>query len=130
MAEPGLSYRYTCPQCGGNFSIELEKIPPVQARFGCPGCRHLMNFPSRDEARVYATLAQSATPPAAGRPPARRPAAALDESPSGAGPAEGARFRIEKAGFEKDVFDRRAMRNLIRTGEVTENDRIRLDDAD
>jgi hypothetical protein len=129
LAEPGLSYRYTCPQCAGNFSIELEKIPPVQARFGCPGCRHLMNFPSRDEARVYATLAQSAPAPAAGRSSARPAVAALDESPAGAGPAEGTRFRIEKAGFKGDVFDRRAMRNLIRTGEVTENDRVRMDDA-
>ena len=127
--EPALSYRYTCPQCAGSFSIELEKIPTVQARFGCPGCRHLMNFPSRDEARVYARLAKSAPPPASGRSPAR-PATALDESPAGAGPAEGARFRIEKAGFEGEVFDRRAMSNLIRTGEVTENDRIRMDKGD
>ena len=39
------------------------------------------------------------------------------------------RFRIEKPGFQSDVFDRRGMRNLIRTGEVLETDRIRVDEA-
>ena len=32
--------------------------------------------------------------------------------------------------WETDVFDRRAMRNLIRSGEVQENDRVRVDDAE
>ena len=36
---------------------------------------------------------------------------------------------MEKSGFEEDEYDRRAIRNLIRTGEVTENDWIRVDFA-
>src|SRR5689334_21917827 len=42
-------------------------------------------------------------------------------------PPETARFRIEKLGFEADEYDRRAIRNLIRTGEVSENDWVRVD---
>jgi hypothetical protein len=42
-------------------------------------------------------------------------------------PPESARFRIEKPGFESDEYDRRALRNLIRTGEIGENDFIRVD---
>ena len=128
--ESGLSYRFTCPKCAGNFSIELDKIPSVRARFGCPNCRQPMDFPSRDEARARATPAQGAPAPAAGRSSPPIAVTALDEKAAAAGPAEGMRFRIEKAGFASDVFDRRAMRNLIRAGEVTQNDRIRMDDAD
>ncbi len=49
------------------------------------------------------------------------------EEGSGAG-SENVRFRVDKAGFEADVFDRRAMRNLIRSGEVDEKDRVRMDE--
>jgi hypothetical protein len=38
------------------------------------------------------------------------------------------RFRVNKPGFESDVYDRRGIRNLIRTREVLETDRIRVDD--
>jgi hypothetical protein len=126
-----------------------------------------MDFPSREEARIYARLqtaqptppppaaaaASSPAPPAASpvRPPARAPKAAPPPTSSYAGaPAPGAlrdspaaglvvedtsaadnvRFRIEKAGFETDVFDRRAIRNLIRTGEISETDRVRVDSAE
>jgi hypothetical protein len=42
-------------------------------------------------------------------------------------PPETARFRVDKAGFESDEYDRRALRNLIRTGEIGESDLIRVD---
>ena len=130
MTEPGLSYSFTCPNCGGNFSIELDRIPPVQARFRCPSCREPMDFPSRDEARVYASLKAGHAP--ADATPERHSSGAdvavLDET--GTGPGEEAHFRIEKPGFERDVFDRRGLRNLIRAGEVDASDRIRVDDAD
>jgi hypothetical protein len=37
---------------------------------------------------------------------------------------------VEKPGFESDVFDRRGIRNLIRTGEVVEADLLRVDDSE
>jgi predicted Zn finger-like uncharacterized protein len=128
MEASGLSYSFTCPKCGGSFSIELDRIPPVQARFRCPTCKQPMDFPSRDEARVYATLARGTPPPTATRPSAPRAVAPLDDSATG--PADTTRFRIEKTGFESDVFDRRGLRNLIRAGEVSSDDRIRVDEAD
>lgn len=131
MAASGLSYSFTCPGCRGSFSIELERIPPVQARFRCPSCKQPMDFPSRDEARVYASLAQRGETPA---PPGGRPSAPAGapktDAPTGAPQGEGTRFRIEKPGFESDVFDRRGVRNLIRAGELKDGDRIRVDDAD
>ena len=71
------------------------------------------------------------------------PASAVKEAPSakaarvatapvaaGNGAAgEGLRFRVEKPGFQTDVFDRRGIRNLIRTREVLETDRIRVDES-
>ena len=61
-------------------------------------------------------------------PSARRNAAlTLDEA---GGPTADTRFRVEKPGFEADVFDRRSIRQLIRTAEVLENDRIRIDDGE
>ena len=145
MADSDLSYTFTCPSCAGNFSILLERIPPVQARFRCPHCKQPMDFPSRDEARVYARLQEKPPPapaaPAPARALARGPgptAAAARESPAippvhleegaGAG-SENVRFRVDKPGFEVDVFDRRAMRNLIRSGEVDEKDRVRMDEG-
>lgn len=151
MADSDLNYTFTCPSCAGSFSILLERIPPVQARFRCPHCKQPMDFPSREEARVYArlqTAAPAGGPPPAAAPPA--PAAAGVPAPIGghretssaaasaaavmfdetAAANENVRFRVEKAGFETDVFDRRAMRNLIRSGEINENDRVRVEDAE
>ncbi len=143
MPDSDLSYTFTCPSCAGNLSIPFEKIPPVQARFRCPHCNKPMDFPSREQARVYARL-QAQTPvgaPAGGssgagsgstrgytRPSQEAPtASSLDET---GGPGAGAQFRVDKPGFENDVFDRRGLRQLIRTAEVSENDRIRVDDAE
>jgi hypothetical protein len=39
-------------------------------------------------------------------------------------------YRIEKPGFENDSYDRRAMRNLIRTGAVNEFDQVRFGDGE
>ncbi|MGH9368890.1 MAG: hypothetical protein ACRD3M_14590 [Thermoanaerobaculia bacterium] len=58
------------------------------------------------------------TPPAPGSLPPDSPDAAAAQ-----------RFRVEKQGFESDVFDRRAIRNLIRTGEVSEADFVSVDEA-
>jgi hypothetical protein len=92
-----------------------------------------MDFPSRDEARVYASLQVKAKTRNPDSRPTERPAAAeaaVEDLTGVPGPGEGTRFRIEKPGFERDVFDRRSLRNLIRAGEITENDRIRVDDGD
>lgn len=145
MDDSDLSYSFTCPNCSGTFSILLDRIPPVQARFRCPHCKQPMDFPSREEARVYAklqgesaapaakpTLAPEPPPPAPVSPPrkttsAARESTALNAAANSNQPPETARFRIEKLGFEADEYDRRAIRNLIRTGEVSENDWIRVD---
>ena len=145
MTEPEQRYNFTCPNCSGNFSIQIERIPPVQARFRCPHCKQPMDFPSREEARAFirlqaetgvAGVAASARPPAAASGPSDtgRAAPARETAPAptfgdATNPGEGSRFRIEKAGYQSDVFDRRGIRNLIRTGDVRENDRIRVDDA-
>jgi predicted Zn finger-like uncharacterized protein len=127
-AEPDLQYTFTCPSCSGKFSIGLEKIPPVQARFRCPHCQKPMDFPSRDEARVYAQLQQSGRPPDTPRA-SRETAATAAEDSGGGAPADSTRFQIQKSGFEKDVYDRRGMRNLIRTAALDESDLVRVDDA-
>jgi hypothetical protein len=105
-----------------------------------------MDFPSRDEARVYARLqAETAAPApavAAAPPPPPPPPVAPEppRKPVWTPPAPGSlppdspetaaqRIRVEKAGFESDVFDRRAIRNLIRTGEVVESDFVTVDDG-
>jgi pyruvate/2-oxoglutarate dehydrogenase complex dihydrolipoamide acyltransferase (E2) component len=102
-----------------------------------------MDFPSREEARVYARLqAQNAAaaedPPAKADPP---PEAATPKAPSETPSAPGSlppetpeaataqRFRFERRGFENDVFDRRGIRNLIRTGDVSEDDLVSVDEA-
>ena len=72
MSDSDLQYTFTCPSCSGNYSILLERIPPVQARFRCPHCQKPMDFPSREEARVYARLqaeSAAADPPADPDPP-------------------------------------------------------------
>lgn len=148
MADSDLSYTFTCPSCAGSFSILLERIPPVQARFRCPLCKQPMDFPSREEARIYARLqpqgaaapapAMAAAPSPAGAsyPSATPPPAAVRENaaalvaPEEAASTDNLRFRVDKPGWETDVYDRRAMRNLIRSGEVQENDRVRVDDAE
>src|SRR5205823_5404316 len=53
VAEADLRYTFACPNCAGSFSIAIERIPPVRARFSCPKCGKPMDFPSREEARVY-----------------------------------------------------------------------------
>ena len=155
MADADLSYSFTCPNCSGTFSILLERIPPVQARFRCPHCKQPMDFPSREEARVYARLQGESAPPPEPKPNPVPPPPPPPESPKVAPrpaaptstgtarkstsapresatasidqPPDSARFRVDKTGFEEDEYDRRAIRNLIRTGEVGENDWIRVD---
>lgn len=131
MSDGDLRYTFTCPSCNGNFSIQLDRIPPVRARFRCPHCKQPMDFPSRDEARIYSSLqaappAETQPPPAAGQSSRPMLAAEAAADPS----AEPSRFQVVKAGFEEDVFDRRAIRALIRTGEVVEGDRLRVDDGE
>jgi predicted Zn finger-like uncharacterized protein len=135
VSDADLRYTFTCPSCNGNFSITLDRVPPVQARFRCPHCKKPMDFPSRDEARVYARLQkQNADAAAASGPgspekpePTTPEAAAVPEE---AHPGENATFRVVKPGWEEDVFDRRAIRNLIRTGALLEGDRLRVNDGE
>lgn len=148
MSKSELRYTFTCPSCNGNYSILLERIPPIQARFRCPHCQKPMDFPSREEARVYARLqAESASAPAPLDPPAvfdplPAPAPPAPRAPVWKPPAPGSlppdsgdagagaqRFRVEKPGFESDVFDRRAIRNLIRSGELDAEDLVAVEDA-
>jgi predicted Zn finger-like uncharacterized protein len=144
-----LRYTFSCPSCGGSFSISLSKIPPVQARFSCPKCAKAMDFPSRDEARVYIQLGTAGTasagapeeppapPPAAPEPapPPPRPASPIAAPARPASPplepmeTTGKTYVVDKRGFEGDEFDRRAMRQLIRTGAVNENDVVAVSGA-
>jgi predicted Zn finger-like uncharacterized protein len=135
LPDPDHRYNFLCPNCSGNFSIQLDRIPPVQARFRCPHCKQPMDFPSRDEAReLIGRQAMGGKEVVAGAAPASKgPAnvtsAAPPVSSGSTSPAEGVRFRVDKPGFQADIFDRRGIRNLIRTGEVVENDRLRVDDS-
>lgn len=105
-----------------------------------------MDFPSREEARVYASLqAQDGSAPPVSAPAARpstvstpssspnhapaRESSALTLEEAGTSPSDNVRFRVDKPGYESDVFDRRSMRNLIRAGDIEERDRIRVDEA-
>jgi hypothetical protein len=107
----------------------------VQARFRCPKCKEPMDFPSREEARAQLKLQAELKATAGGAPgvhpptpdpaPSAKPAAGAPRV-TPADPAEVLQFRVEKPGFQSDVFDRRGIRNLIRTGEVVETDRIRV----
>lgn len=137
MSEADLRYTFTCPNCSGNFSITLDRVPPVQARFRCPHCKKPMDFPSREEARVYARLQKqkAGVAEATGAGGSSADATAEGDAPAGAppgdaAPGENAQFRVEKAGWEDDVFDRRGLRNLIRTGAITETDMLRVDGGD
>lgn len=143
-----LRYTFSCPSCSGSFSISLVKIPPVQARFSCPKCSKAMDFPSRDEARVYIRLqadgggsgaapppppptrspAAAPAPPAASAPPPTPPPRPRTPPPAdpmdGTGTESGKTYRVQKKGFERDEFDRRAMRTLIRTTAINEGDLV------
>lgn len=133
MGDADLQYTFICPNCSGNFSIQLDRIPPVQARFRCPHCKEPMDFPSREEARLYIRLqAERGGAPAGGGEKAAAESSSQATPSNGSdatAPPESVRFRIDKPGFQTDVFDRRGMRNLIRTGEVLETDRVRVDES-
>jgi predicted Zn finger-like uncharacterized protein len=116
LNESELSYNYTCPSCFSSFSISLEKIPPVRARFPCPRCGDPMDFPSRAQAQIKARLQAEA---------AKKAAAAADLEKTGVIAIGGEKsFRVDKRGWEDDYFDRRGVRNLIRTGEIVETDHV------
>ena len=119
-----------------------------------------MDFPSRDEARVFVQLqaaggAPPSPPPAAiaapkpvetAPPPPRTVAPAPERAPEpapeapavappprAAAPASpvsepmdttGKTYVVDKKGFEGDELDRRAMRQLIRTGAINESDPV------
>lgn len=87
-----------------------------------------MDFPSREEARVYAQL-QSKSGKAPSNPAPTRETTPGASEDAGGMPAATTRFRIQKSGFEKDVYDRRGIRNLIRTAAVDEKDLVAVDDA-
>lgn len=93
-----------------------------------------MDFPSREQARTGARRESRTAAVSAPSAPARaRAARERSHSPSleeSSPVSENARFRVDKKGFESDVFDRRAMRNLIRSGEVDESDRVRMDEGE
>jgi predicted Zn finger-like uncharacterized protein len=172
LNDSDLRYAFVCPSCSSSFSISLDRIPPVQARFSCPKCGKPMDFPSRDEARVYMRLqaeggaaapppqASAAQPPAPQTPAsptgAAQPAAAkaaVSPAPAAADPPAPARipaparpapapprplespageektYTVDGKGFERDVFDRRAMRTLIRTFAVNEKDWVSVGGA-
>jgi hypothetical protein len=92
-----------------------------------------MDFPSREEARLTIRLRAERGGGAQGVEVSKPAASAARTTPpdggEAVGPGEGARFRIAKPGFQSDVFDRRGIRNLIRTGEVAETDPIRVDES-
>ena len=143
-------YTFSCPSCAGSFSISLDKIPPVQARFSCPKCGKAMDFPSREEARVYMSLQSSGRgaapvasapapepvrpvppPPPPPSPKLVSPRPPVPTPPLGEDSTATSKksYRVEKKGYESDVFDRRAMRNLIRTQLVNEVDLVAADGA-
>jgi len=115
LSEPDLQYNYTCPSCSGRFSMALERIPPARARFPCGTCGEPMDFPSRDQARTLARLQAEAS---------AKDAAAAELEKTQPIDLRGKPFRVDKRGWEDDYFDRRGIRNLIRTGELVEADRV------
>src|SRR5262249_20703830 len=52
---------------------------------------------------------------------------ALEPPPGDPTPTPSKSYRVEKTGFENDVYDRRSMRNLIRSGGLLENDSVAVD---
>jgi hypothetical protein len=154
VADSDLRYTFACPGCAGSFSIAIERIPPARARFSCPKCGKSMDFPSREEARAHVVLSPGAdagaadtplvpeppaqaTRPMTAAPPAAAAASAPEtvtapppaEPPPTSAPDAEKRYTVPKAGFEGDSFDRRAIRILIRTGALDENDSICFGDA-
>jgi predicted Zn finger-like uncharacterized protein len=146
VADSELRYNFACPGCAGSFSIAIDRIPPARARFTCPKCGKSMDFPSREEARVYVLLspgadagevgaafatvpAAQAAPPTAAAEPERTPAQAPAGQPPPAAPDAEKRYTVQKVGFEGESFDRRAIRILIRTGALDEGDALCLGDA-
>jgi hypothetical protein len=119
----------------------------VRARFTCPKCGESMEFPSREEARVYVIFppgedaSEAAAVPVPGpAAQATRPlvAAAASEPSPGTPPAgplplpapdAEKRYTVQKVGFEGDSFDRRAIRILIRTGALDGSDSLCFGDA-
>lgn len=118
MGEPELQYNYTCPSCSGRFSLPLDRIPPARARFPCGKCGDPMDFPSREQARILARLQAEGV---------EKEAAAAELEKTQPIDLRGKPFRVDKRGWEDDFFDRRGIRNLIRTGELVETDRVFLE---
>jgi predicted Zn finger-like uncharacterized protein len=92
-SDADLRYTFTCPSCSGSFSIGLDRVPPVRARFSCPRCGTSMDFPSREEARIYMAVqaqgqaADAPTSPALGASEPQRPAPQRAAVPPAAAPA-------------------------------------------
>ncbi|HEX9148026.1 MAG TPA: B-box zinc finger protein [Thermoanaerobaculia bacterium] len=115
MPEPVLQYGYTCPSCSGSFTISLDRIPPVRARFPCAKCGEPMDFPSREQAQILAKLQLEA---------ARRETAEAELEKAPPIDRGDKVFRVDKRGWEDDFLDRRAVRNLIRTAQILETDHM------
>lgn len=115
MSDAELLYNATCPSCTEKFSLSVDRIPPVRARFPCQKCGEPMDFPSRDQARTQARLQAEA---------ARRDAEAEALKKMDPKAMEGKPFRVDKRGWEDDHFTRRDVRNLIRTGEILADDHM------
>jgi hypothetical protein len=74
-------------------------------------------------------VAPAPEPPPPASVPAERPAAPARSAPPPLGASEsldatGKTYVVDKKGFEGDEFDRRAMRQLIRTGAINESDMV------
>lgn len=115
MSEPVLQYNYSCPSCSGSFSIPLDRIPPVRARFPCAECGEPMDFPSRQQAEIQAKLQAQAR---------NRETAEAELEKTAPIDRDSNVFRVDKRGWEDDLLDRRAVRNLIRTGEILDTDHV------
>jgi hypothetical protein len=73
-----------------------------------------MDFPSRDQAQILAKLQAEA---------AMRETEEVELQKSTPISRENV-FRVDKRGWQDDFLDRRAIRNLIRTGEILETDHV------
>ena len=124
LSESELLYNSTCPSCSEKFSISVERIPPVRARFPCEKCGDPMDFPSRDQARIQARLQKEAA-----RRAAVAEAEAEEHRKASSIADDGKPFRVDKRGWEDDHFTRRDIRNLIRTGEILATDHVFVADG-